>query len=85
MELTIAVTGPITVVSHDIPVKDVIGTINGRKILVPSSSLMKSRAGAAMRKMCAILWCLILANHVRGLANSLGVNIGRIPKEGIII
>ena len=71
-------TGYITVVSHGIPVKEVISTINGFKSLVPSYSMMKTHFDVVTRKTPDILSCLILAQHVIVLVNSLEVSIGRL-------
>ena len=76
--------GPIAVVAHGIPVNDVIGTRNWWISLVPRSLLIKTHVGAVTSKTRAIFWCLILANHVIGLGNSLSVHIGRLSKDGTI-
>ena len=75
-------TGPIIVVSHDINVKDVIGTSNRCRILFPISSLMKIHVNAVTRNRHAILLCLILKKHGAGLGNSIRVHIDRIYKDG---
>ena len=76
------VTRPITVALYDIFVKDTIGTSNGQRSLAPCALLRKTHVYAVTRKTRAIFWYIILEKHVIGLGNSLGVNIGRLSKDG---
>ena len=48
--MTRVVTGSITVVAHEIPVKDVIGTSNGWRSLVPISLLMENHVYVVKHK-----------------------------------
>ena len=74
----------VTVVAHDIPENNFIGTKNVWISLVPISLLMKTHIGTVTRKTCDNFCCLILSNQVTGLGKSIGVNIGRISKDGTI-